>query len=77
MGQIRIWHNLNFKKGRTKRLKCKNEDLNKNGFFLVLAKHGLNSKVGFKTKIGLIWERKPYREERGRGREGEEKRKKR
>ena len=55
MGQIRIWHNLNFKKGRTKGLKCKNEDLKqKNGFFLVLAKHGLKSKVGFKTKIGLI-----------------------
>ena len=34
MGQIRIWHNLNFKKGRTKGLKCINEDLKqKNGFF--------------------------------------------
>ena len=55
VGQIRIWHNLNFKKGRTKGLKCKNEDLKqKMDFFLVLAKHGLNSKVGFKTKIGLI-----------------------
>ena len=55
MGQIRIWHNLNFKKGRTKGLKCKNKDLKqKNGFFLVLAKHGLNSKFEFKTNIGLI-----------------------
>ena len=40
MGQIRIWYNLNFKKGRTKGLKCKN------GFYLIdLAKHGLKGKI--------------------------------
>ena len=33
MGQIRIWHNLNFKKGRTKGLKCKNEDLKQKWIF--------------------------------------------
>ena len=47
MGQIRIWHNLNFKKGRTKGLKCKNEHLKaKMGFYLIdLAKHGLKGKI--------------------------------
>ena len=54
MGQIRIWHNLNFKKGRTKGLKFKNEDLKQKWIFPCLGQIGLNSKVGFKTKIGLI-----------------------
>ena len=55
MGQIRIWHNLISKREEPKGLNAKNEDLKqKMDFFLVLAKHGLNSKVGFKTKIGLI-----------------------
>ena len=46
---------------------CKNE---KNGFDL--AKHGLNLKIGFKTKFGLILGTKNVNEERRRGEEEEE-----
>ena len=70
MGQIRLWHNLNFKKGRTKWLKCKNENLKAKMGFHVLAKHGLN-KHGLKDQNwSPIWGRAQKRMG-----EGEEKRK--
>ena len=66
MGQIRIWHNLNFKKGITKGLKCKNENLKaKMGFYLIdLAKHGLMGKI--KISYILVSKREKKRVERER-----------
>ena len=52
MGQIRIWHNLNFKKGRTKGLKCKNEDLNKKWIFsLFWPNMALTQKLDLRPKL--------------------------
>ena len=52
VGQIRIWHNLNFKKGRTKGLKCKNESSKQKNEFLSWPNMAL-TKPGFKTNFGL------------------------
>ena len=51
MGQIRIWHNLNFKKGRTKGLKCKNEDLKKMEFSLSWPNMALAQKLDLRPKL--------------------------
>ena len=77
MGQIRIWHNLNFKKGRTQGLKCKNENLKaKMGFYLIdLAKHGLKGKIKISYILVSKREKKTGREgERRKGEEGRRRR---
>ena len=60
MGQIRIWHNLNFKKGRIKGLNSKNGKRSKEMGFLFMAKQGLRKIWILKDQMGLICEgRKP------------------
>ena len=57
---------MKYKWSRVGGPKCKNENLTKKKGFLSV-KHGLNSKVGFKTKFGLKLG------EENRGEEGEKK----
>ena len=75
MGQIRIWHNLNFKKGRTKGLKCKNEDSKqKMDFFsLFWPNMALTQNLDLRpTLVSFSGEKNRKRERRRREEEKEE-----
>ena len=73
MGQIRIWHNLNFKKGRTKGLKCKNEDLKqKMDFSLFWPNMALTQKLDLRPKLVSFEGDKNRKRERRRREEEEE-----
>ena len=74
MGQIRIWHNLNFKKGRTKGLKCKNEDLKqKMDFSLFWPNMALTQNLNLRPTL-VSFEGEKNRKRERRRREEEEKR---